>query len=140
MGNLSPHFNHKDFACHCPECKGEYRIHLGLVGALEMISDHFRKNVRIVSGFWCDAYHETLSRHKRSFHNRGKAVHFWVENVPLPEVFKFAETLPELRGLGFYPKENFIHADTRPGDPVRYVKEGLAYIPLTPDKRAKYGL
>ena len=24
MGNLSDHFNHKDFACRCPECKGEY--------------------------------------------------------------------------------------------------------------------
>ncbi len=141
MGNLSEHFNHKDFACRCPDCRGEYRIHMGLVGALEQIGGHFRKKVRVVSAFWCDDYYEKLNRTgRRSFHATGKAAHITMDGVAPQELFKYAETIPELRGVGFYPKENFIHLDTRPGDPVRFVKEGNDYYPLTSDKRAKYGL
>jgi hypothetical protein len=140
MGNLSEHFNHKDFACKCPECKGEYKIHLGLVGALEQIGAHFKKKVKVLSAYWCDAYYEKLKRERRSSHTQGKAAHIAIDGVSLQELFKYAETIPELRGLGFYPKEDFIHVDTRSGDPVRFVKEGSDYLPLTPDKRAKHGL
>lgn len=140
MGNLSEHFNHKDFACRCPECKGEYRVHLGLVGALEQIGGHFRKKVRIDSAYWCDAYHEKLNKPKRSLHTMGKAVHIHIEGISPQDLFKYAETIPELRGVGFYPKEKWIHIDTRQGNPVRFVKEGSDYLPLTPEKRARYGL
>ncbi len=140
MGNLSEHFNHKDFACKCPECQGEYRIHLGLVGALEQIGGHFRKKVKIDSAFWCDAYHEKLNKSRRSLHTMGKAAHIYMDGTSPQDLFKYAETLPELRGVGFYPKEKWIHIDTRQGDPVRFVKEGNDYLPLTSDKRTKYGL
>ena len=140
MGDLSSHYNNRDFACRCPECRGEYRVHLGLVGALEQIGAHFRKRVRILSAYWCDAYHEKQNKTKRSFHTKGKAAHIAIDGVSLQDLFKFAETVPELRGVGLYPKDNFIQVDTRPGDPVRFVKEGSDYHQLTPDKRAKYGL
>ncbi|MBU1026728.1 MAG: DUF882 domain-containing protein [Candidatus Margulisbacteria bacterium] len=140
MGNLSEHFNNKDFACRCPECKGEYKIHLGLVGALEQIGSHFRKKVKIISGFWCDAFHEKQNKTKRSLHAKGKAAHISIDGVAPQELFKYAETVPELRGVGFYPKENWVHIDTRPGDPIRFVKEGNDYHQLTPEKRTKYGL
>jgi hypothetical protein len=140
MGNLSDHFNHKDFACRCPECRGEYRVHLGLVGALEQIGGHFRKKVRVDSAYWCDAFHEKQNKTRRSLHTMGKAAHIYIEGIPPQNLFKYAETLPELRGVGFYPKEKWIHIDTRQGEPVRFVKEGNDYLPLTSDKRAKYGL
>ncbi|OGB87712.1 hypothetical protein A3J44_03235 [candidate division WOR-1 bacterium RIFCSPHIGHO2_02_FULL_45_12] len=141
MTNLSEHYNNKDFACLCPECRGEYKVHLGLVGALEQIGTHFRKRAQILSAYWCDAYYEKLKKtSKRSFHTRGKAAHIAVDGVSIQELFKYAETIPELRGIGLYPKENFIHVDTRPGDPVRFVKEGNDYYPLTADKKTKYGL
>jgi hypothetical protein len=140
MGNLSEHFSNKDFACRCPECRGEYRIHLGLVGALEQIGGHFRKKVRIASAYWCDAYYEKLNKTKRSFHTMGKAAHIRMDGVSTQQLFKYAETIPELRGLVFYPKADFIHIDTRQGDPVRLVKEGKDYLLLTSEKRSKYGL
>jgi hypothetical protein len=140
MGDISEHFNHKDFACTCPDCKGEYKIHLGLVGALEMIGGHFRKKVRIASAFWCETYFEKQNKQKLSLHVKGKAAHIYIEGVTPQELFKFAETLPELRGMVFYPKENYIHIDTRPGEVVRSVKEGNDYLPLTSEKRTKYGL
>lgn len=140
MGNLSEHFSNKDFACACPVCKGEYKVHLGLVGALELIGGHFRKKVKIVSAFWCEDYFEKQNKPRRSFHAKGKAVHIMIEGVSPQELFKFAETVPELRGVGFYPQQEWIHVDTRPGDPVRFIKEGNEYNPLTPEKRDRYGL
>lgn len=142
MGNLSEHFNHQDFVCRCPECRGEgYKIHLGLVGALEMIAEHFGKPVKVLMGFWCEAYNEKLKKERLSYHVKGKAAHLSIEGVPLAEIFKFAETIPELHGLGLYPQENFIHVDTRPAEKKdAWVKEGERYLPLTLEKRKQYGL
>ena len=105
MGNLSEHFNHKDFKCNCPQCRGEeFKIHLGLVGALEMIAEHFQKPVKVLAGYWCEDYYESLKREKISLHVKGKAAHIAIDGVPLNELFKFAETVPELNGIGFYPQ------------------------------------
>ncbi|MFH1542155.1 MAG: DUF882 domain-containing protein [bacterium] len=140
MGNLSEHYNHKDFACQCPNCRGECKVHLGLVGALEMIGGNFRKKVRVVSAYWCDDYYESQKRTKKTAHTKGKAAHIKIEGITNQELFKYCETIPELRGVGFYPNADFIHIDTRDGDPVRFVKEGNDYFPLTNEKRARYGL
>lgn len=140
VGNLSDHFNHKDFACQCPDCRGEYKIHLGLVGALELIGEHFRKKVRVVSAYWCESFHEKHKQTKKSSHLKGKAAHIKIDGVTTQELYKFAETIPELRGMIFYPNADFIHVDTREGEPQRFVKEGSEYVLLTPDKRARYGL
>ena len=142
MGDLSEHFNHADFKCHCPECRGEgYRIHLGLVGAIEMIADHFQKPIKILSGFWCEKYFEKLKKEKPSFHCKGKAAHFAIEGAPLNEIFAFAETVPELNGIGLYPQEGFIHVDTRPAEKRElWVKEETHYYPLSPEKRKQYNI
>ncbi|MFA4967087.1 MAG: DUF882 domain-containing protein [Candidatus Margulisiibacteriota bacterium] len=142
MGDLSEHFNYKDFNCKCPQCKGEgFKIHLGLVGALEMIAEHFQKQVKVISAFWCDDYYESLKREKVSYHLKGKAVHIAIDGVPPNELFKYAETIPEINGIGLYPQEGFVHLDTRPLEKRDlWVKDGERYIPLTPEKRKQYGL
>ncbi len=141
MGNLSENFNHKDFACKCPQCKGEYRVHLGLVGILEMIAVRFKKRPRVVAGFFCEAYTEKLKRDKVSWHSKGKAANIALEGVPAAEVFKFAETIEGVNGLGFYPEENMVHIDTRPPEKKEaWIREKGRYLPLTSDKRQQYGL
>lgn len=141
MGDLSENFNHKDFACRCPACKGEYRIHLGLVGALETIAAHFKARPKIIAGFFCGDYIEKLKRDKLSYHSKGKAANFSIEGVPLAEVFKLAEGLEGINGLGFYPDENMIHIDTRPLEKKdTWIKEKGKYSPLTAEKRHQYGL
>jgi uncharacterized protein YcbK (DUF882 family) len=142
MGDLSYYFNHRDFTCKCSACQGkEYKIHLGLVGALELISSHFRKRAKILSGYWCDDYLEKLKSEKRSYHNYGKAAHIMIDGIPLNELFKFVETIEELFGIGFYPKEGFIHIDTRPKEKAaKWVKDGTNYLPLTQELRNKYNL
>ncbi|KAF0134510.1 MAG: hypothetical protein FD145_528 [Candidatus Saganbacteria bacterium] len=142
MGDLSEHFNHKDFKCACPECRGEgFKIHLGLVGILEAVVEHFQKPVKIKSAFWCEAFNEKQKKEKLSLHVKGKAVHFSVEGIPISEAFKFTETIPGINGIGFYPQEEFIHIDTRPVEKKdAWIKEGERYSPLTQDKRRQYGL
>lgn len=142
MGDLSEHFNHKDFVCRCNYCRQEgFKIHLGLVGVLERIADHFNKKINIVSAFWCDDYYSTLKKERRSYHTMGKAVHINIEEVPLPEIFKYAETISDLDGIGLYPKEGFIHLDTRPKEKrALWIKEGIGYTILTPEKRKQWNL
>ena len=142
MGNLSEHFNQEDFICNCDACKGkEFRIHLGLVGALENIAVHFGKTITVGSAYWCENYYDSLKRNRRTYHTSGKAAHIRIDGVELPELFKYAETVDGLNGIGFYPKENFIHVDTRPPEKRElWVKEGENYSPLTAEKRRIYGL
>lgn len=141
MGDLSENFSHKDFACRCPACKGEYRVHLGLVGILETIAAHFKKRPKIISGFFCEAYGETLKREKPSYHSKGKAVNVSIEGIAAAELFKFAETIEGINGLGFYPEEKMVHLDTRPAEKKEvWIKERGKYSPLTADKRHQYGL
>lgn len=142
MGKLSENFNSEDFKCKCGVCKGEgFKFHLGLVGALEMIAEHFKKKPEVITAFWCEKYFDSLKKSHKSYHTRGKAAHIRIEGVTLKELFVFAETIPGLNGLGFYPKENFIHIDTRPAEKKEvWVKEGESYSPLTSDKKSLYGL
>jgi hypothetical protein len=141
MGNLSENFNHKDFACRCPECKGEYRVHLGLVGILEAVAVHFKKRPKILAGYFCEYYTEKLKREKRSYHTIGKAANFAIDGVPAAEIFKFAEKMEGVNGLGFYPEENMVHIDTRPLEKKEvWIKEKGKYSSLTAEKRHQYGL
>jgi len=137
MTKLSDHFNNEDFMCRCDFCKGEtFRIHLGLVGILEMIWEHFKKEVIIGSAYWCEKYFESLNRSHKTYHTSGKAAHIKVQDVDIKEVFKFAETIPGINGIGLYPKDEFIHLDTRPEEKKEsWIKEGESYNPLTPEKR-----
>lgn len=142
MGNLSEHFNNDDFKCSCDLCRGkEFRIHLGLVGGLELVSVNFSKKPEILTAYWCEQFYDTLKRNRRSYHTMGKAAHIKIEGVALADLFKFAETVPGFNGIGLYPKEGFIHVDTRPEEKKEtWVKEGESYLPMTAELRKKYGL
>lgn len=142
MGNLSDNFSNKDFTCKCPACRGggEYKLHLGLVGILEMLASHFKKAPKVIVGFRCEESTEKLVGRKRSIHNMGKAAHIIIDGVSLAEIYNFAREIPEIGGIGIYPSENFIHLDTRAGDRAEWVKEGETYSPLTLEKKKQYGL
>ncbi len=142
MGDLSEHYNHKDFICPCDQCRGkEFKIHLGLVGILEQIGAHFNTKVNVLSAFWCDAYLESLQKERKSYHNRGKAVHINIDGIDLSEIFKYVEGIDDINGIGLYPKEGYIHIDTRPKEKRKlWVKEGSNHVAITPEKRKQYKL
>jgi hypothetical protein len=141
MGNLSENFNHKEFACRCGKCRNEYRIHLGLVGILENIAVHFKKRPKVTAGYYCEDHIEAMKREKISWHGKGKAAHITLDGVPAKEVFKYAETIEGVNGLGLYLDDNAVHLDTRPIEKKEvWIKDKGKYYPLTSDKRAHYGL
>lgn len=139
MGNLSEHFNKKDFACKCGHCNSKLKISLTIVGVLELVGSHFKKKVQVVHGFKCPEALDPQSVNK-SYHAIGKAADFKVDGVPLEDVFKFVNTLPELTGVGFYPKEQFVHIDTREKVKEEYVYEHGKYVTLTDEKKEQYKL
>ena len=141
MGTLSENFNKKDFVCRCTHCKEAFRISLTLVGVLELIREHFKRRVTVVNGYRCAECNEELGGIRKSYHARGKAVDITVADVPLEEVFLFAETLPEVRGLGFYPLKKFVHLDVRePEYALKWVVEQGDHVELTDEKRRQYNL
>lgn len=141
MGNLSEHFNDRDFICSCSGCQGQaYRIHMGLVGALEELGSVLHRRIRIVSAYYCDNYNDQIHAGKKSFHTQGKAAHIKVEGMPIEALFKMAEKIEPFRGIIFYPGKDYIHVDTRPGEKHLLIKERENYASLTPEKRSQYGL
>lgn len=48
-----------------------------------------------------------------SYHIQGKAVDFYIKDIPLVKVKQAAESLNN-GGVGFYPRSNFVHVDTGP--------------------------
>lgn len=142
MANLSEHFNNRDFVCKCPLCKGkgEFKIHLGLVGALEELWTRVGKPIRINQAYRCEEQNEKVNANKKSYHIKGKAAHIFVDNMKVQDLYKHVKEVPELKGIGLDFKDNSIHVDTRDGDVTEWVKEGDKYIPLTPDKKHIYGL
>ena len=142
MGNLSEHFSHNDFSCKCPNCKGrgEYKIHLGLVGGLELLLSEIKKPIKILAGFRCEESSEKSLGVKKNFHYKGKAADVSSDTVPLKDLFKAAEKISEFKGLGFCPEENCIHVDTRPGDREEWIKEAGKHNPLTKDKKRQLDL
>jgi uncharacterized protein YcbK (DUF882 family) len=143
VGNLSEHYNHQDFFCKCEACKAnkEYKIHLGLVGALEMLHILINKPVKVKTAFRCAAENERLGGGRKSFHLYGKAAHIFVDGMKPQELFMKAQEVPEIRGLGLNVDDGTVHVDLREV-PAReeWVKERGKYVVLTPEKKPQYGL
>jgi len=142
MGDLSEHFNHKDFICRCAVCKGkEFKIHLGLVGILEQVWEHFQKPIKVLQGFRCEEENEKEGKPQKSLHVLGKAVHVVIQDVSPPALIEYLRTLEDVRGIGFNVEDNSVHIDARRDVRVEWVREGKSrYVPLSPEKKQQYGL
>ena len=111
-----------------------------LIGILEHIRSHFNQRVNIINAYRCPEKAEELGRVRKSYHAKGQAVDITVSNVPLEEVFLFAETLPQVNGLGFYPEKQFVHLDVRDAEKAdKWVFED-DYMEITEARKKKYNL
>jgi len=136
---ISETFMKSDFSCKCGECKESFRMSLALVGVLESVALKFELKPNITKGFLCENAASKLESIKKNYHAMGKAVDFQVPKEKLVEVFKYLETLPEIRGLGIdYEKDN-IHIDTREKEPVKWAKINGEREDLTKEIRDRYG-
>lgn len=95
-------------------CKRTQRRHQVDDGLLVMIADvaaqYPGKTIEYVSAF------RALDRHT-SRHWQGRAFDFRIPGVPTTEIRDYLWTHHSRLGLGWYPEEDFVHMDHRPGDP-----------------------
>jgi len=136
---ISENFVKDDFVCKCGECNQSFKMSLALVGVLEAVALRFETKPEITKGFICEKAKEKLEVIKKSYHAMGKAVDFKVPKEKIVEIFKYLETLPEIRGLGIDYEKSIIHIDTREKDPVKWAKINGEREDLTKAIRDKYG-
>jgi uncharacterized protein YcbK (DUF882 family) len=128
---------------HAMRLDEEFRIRQGqathppdprLVALVTVVSNHFGgRTLEVVSGY--RAYTPTQYT-PHSNHNFGKALDFRVQGVRNEELRDFCRSLRNA-GCGYYPNSTFVHMDvrdskaywvdlSRPGEPPRYEKPGMA--------------
>jgi uncharacterized protein YcbK (DUF882 family) len=76
-----------------------------------------RQSFQVISGYRCPATNQTLRATRgggvatRSLHMDGKAIDVRLPGVPLGELRDAALSL-RVGGVGYYPREQFVHVDT----------------------------
>ncbi len=110
MGDLSEHFNRREFQCHCG-C-GFNTVDVELITVLEDIRSHFKQPVTINSGVRCKNHNELIGGKPSSQHLLGRAADIIINDTP-PRVVQFylLEKYPDQYGIGSYSA--FTHIDTR---------------------------
>lgn len=114
MGDLSANFSKSEFACHCG-C-GANNVNPDLVNALQLVRDALSKPILITSGVRCEKHNAHQGGAKHSQHLLGKAADIHVEGMTTKALHDFILTnngIFGFRGVGFYPKQGFVHVDVR---------------------------
>lgn len=115
------HFNPEvDVKMHC-SCCGEGQMSVGILIFLEHARMHFgNKSVYVHSGPRCKAYNAKVGGSKNSEHliregEDNDVVDFSIEGVTTKELHLWVKSLPyaNLLGIGYYPKDGFVHVDLR---------------------------
>jgi zinc D-Ala-D-Ala carboxypeptidase len=133
---LSEHFSKRDFVC---RESGEFKISLGLIGALELLRTKCGKRINIVKGFQNVESAEKSGKVSRNYHTKGIAADIQIDNIDIKEAFKIAEEVEEFKGIGLNFEDNYLHVDVRK-NPERkcWVEEGLKELEITEENRASY--
>lgn len=122
MGDLSPHFDSTEFACHddcgfdTPKCR--------LVVALEELRGDIHRPLKINSGCRCVAHNRAIDGHHNSFHLTGSAADVRAPGLSLLALFNRAICVEAFfeGGIGVYPpwkdvdgkwRGNFLHLEIR---------------------------
>lgn len=134
---ISDHFSTRDFMCKCNNCDGEIKISLGLIGGLELLRFNTKKRIEILKGYICPEIQASINKLQKNYHAMGLAADITIEGLTPQEVFKYAEEIPEFKGLGLNLTEKYVHIDVRKEKKSWIVSCGET-IELTPENRAQY--
>ncbi len=114
MGDLSANFSKAEFSCHCG-C-GVNSVNNSLVNSLQFLRDALNEPIVITSGVRCEMHNEKCGGAKHSQHLLGNAADIHVKSMSVKDLHDFIKThngLLGFRGIGFYPKQGFVHVDVR---------------------------
>lgn len=112
----SEHFSRRELACRCgcDACEMDPRLLLlaekirVLLGDCPMV---------VTSGFRCPDHNAAVGGEPDSHHMKGMAMDFYPNGISLREARSRildaygVGRLPELGGLGYYPRKGFLHVD-----------------------------
>nr|DAF72695.1 MAG TPA: peptidase [Microviridae sp.] len=110
FGEMSNHFNAKEFAC--KDGSYELLICTELLNVLENIRNHFGEPVKINSGYRTPEWNEKVGGAKNSYHIKGMAADIVVKNHSSKEVAEYASKVLSGHG-GVIRYTNFTHVDVR---------------------------
>lgn len=115
---ISDHFSRKDFYCKSglDTNNNSFRISAGLIGALEMLRTAINTRINIVKGFECTESAEKKGKVRRNYHVQGLAANISTDEISLETLFKAAEDIPEIMGIGLNLDENYVHIRTNKAD------------------------
>ena len=116
MGDLSEHFNRREFACKC-QC-GFDSISPDLIKRLEQARAHFNAPIIVNCGCRCEKHNKAVGGAKASQHLQGTAADIVIKGfAPSAVADYFEKTWPNVGGVGRYA--TLTHVDVRPG-PARW--------------------
>ena len=116
---IGTHFDRSEFACKCG-C-GFDTVDVKLLEVLEGVRAYFDVPVYVNSACRCVAHNHSVGGSPRSQHVKGRAADIRVLGHTPQEVADYVESMMKSwGGVGVYPKKNFVHVDTRSGDPARW--------------------
>jgi uncharacterized protein YcbK (DUF882 family) len=111
---VSDHFHLDEFQCPCCQL---VMLHPLLLQKLTDLRNKIKKPIIITSGYRCQTNNEKVGGVKGSFHLFGMAADIYVSKMDLNELLQSAIEIC-FPGIGYYPKNNFLHLDVRPVGPV----------------------
>lgn len=110
MGDLSLHFNRREFACKC-KCDFD-TVDTELLTILEDIRTYFNRAVTINSCCRCAKHNESVGGGKKSQHLLGRAADITVDGFTPSSVQDYVlNRWPNSYGIGKY--NSFTHVDSR---------------------------
>lgn len=113
MGDLSKHFNKREFACKCGCGFGlkDGDVSLELVKRLEEIREHFQRPISVTSGCRCEKHNKAVGGAALSKHKLGIAADILVRDVAPDVVYNYVNGAYPTGGTGKY--RLFTHVDVR---------------------------
>jgi uncharacterized protein YcbK (DUF882 family) len=111
MGDLSPNFSAKEFAC--KDC-GVSKVSPLLLAGLEEMRQLARLPVIVHDGYRCPEHNKDVGGVGRSEHLEGNAADIDIPPLTLQQMYQIAIKIPQFRngGIGVYDS-NFLHVDVR---------------------------
>lgn len=135
---LSDHFKKEDFICPMAD-RDEFKLSLGLVGALEKLRSQIQDKITILKGFESVASMNQNRSIRKNYHNMGLAADIRIENHSLSQVYELVIQVEEIKGIGINLSGNHIHIDTRKSpDRKEWVILNNEFIDITDENRAQY--
>lgn len=109
MGDLSPHFDVREFRCkHC----GAVKVTAELVALLERLRSIVAAPLIVVSGYRCPTHNGRVGGASNSYHLRGMAADLRVGYATVGQALDAGATGVGTKG------PYAVHVDVRPGKPV----------------------